>query len=389
MASTWAATASNETISFNNLQNAVDTGVFAQKATIPVSDEQITKDDANTYVYINTLFGPFASKSSNQLVVKSNMECISPVFNTQDFLWNGIANNETTSSPIQLIAGLFSGTNNGRIYKSTDYGINYSVTTIFASDALMDIKYMPAFRYGTSTIIPFLAVGLNGRMLINGNVDCSIWFTGNSPTVQDLYSVAFNSAGVGIVVGNQRIIKTDTNFRIDNWSIVNSVASLWRSVASNGSRFVAVGNNSSILAGASNGTAWSTGTMPPLAPPTITLRGVTSHSDSFWYAVGFTATGSPYIMKSIDSFGFNWETYSTTGDSFIDALYSISSINGRLVVGGLNYQYQITGGVVTRCGANTGGVSMRWNAIVKDANSSSGFDMAGSGTGTIGAYSVF
>jgi hypothetical protein len=32
---------------------------------------------------------------------------------------------------------------------------------------------------------------------------------------------------------------------------------------------------------------------------------------------------------------------------------------------------------------------MRWNAIVKDANSSSGFDMAGSGTGSIGAYSVF
>lgn len=31
MASTWAATANNETISFNNLQNGVDTGVLSQK----------------------------------------------------------------------------------------------------------------------------------------------------------------------------------------------------------------------------------------------------------------------------------------------------------------------------------------------------------------------
>jgi hypothetical protein len=74
MASTWAATASNETISFNNLQNAVNTNQFVAKTSIPVSNEQITKADANTYVYIDTSYGPYSSKSSNQLVVKSNLQ---------------------------------------------------------------------------------------------------------------------------------------------------------------------------------------------------------------------------------------------------------------------------------------------------------------------------
>lgn len=70
----WAGIASNQTISFNNLQDAVTTGVFTLKNTIPVSTEQITKADADYYVYIDTAYGPYASKASNQLVVKSNLQ---------------------------------------------------------------------------------------------------------------------------------------------------------------------------------------------------------------------------------------------------------------------------------------------------------------------------
>jgi hypothetical protein len=69
----WAGLASNQTISFNNLQNGVDTGQFTAKTSIPVSDEQITKTDANTYVNIDTAYAPYSSKASNQLVVKSDL----------------------------------------------------------------------------------------------------------------------------------------------------------------------------------------------------------------------------------------------------------------------------------------------------------------------------
>ena len=70
----WASLANNQTVSFSNLQDAVTTNVFTAKTTIPVSTEQITKADADTYVNINTSFASYAAKSSNQLIVKSNLE---------------------------------------------------------------------------------------------------------------------------------------------------------------------------------------------------------------------------------------------------------------------------------------------------------------------------
>lgn len=65
----WAGIASNQTVSLNNLKDAVATGVFTQKNTIPTGTKQITKAEAEYYVNINTIAG----KSSNQLVVKSNL----------------------------------------------------------------------------------------------------------------------------------------------------------------------------------------------------------------------------------------------------------------------------------------------------------------------------
>jgi hypothetical protein len=384
----WNDLASNQTISFNNLQNAVDTGVFAQKSTIPVSNEQITKADANTYVYINTLFGPYASKASNQLVVKSNMECILPVINTLNLLWNGIANNETTSSPIQLIVG-FNNNFDGRIFRSDDYGQNYS-SVLIISDALRGVKFMPAFRHASYlSVPPFVAVGTNGRIVTNSVTDCSSWITISSPTTQDLYNVGFNNLGTGIIVGDSRILRASTNNRINAWSIVNSVSAVWRSVASDGSIFVVVGDNNSIITGNSLGGTWTTRSMPPLMPGIKNLRGVTYHSDGYFYAVGFdNSSGEAWMMRSNDG-GINWAGYVPSGDSFIGAIFSIVSVNNVLFIGGRSYSYQIFNNVATRCGANTGGIAMSWIGCVKDANSN-GFDMAGENTlSVIGAYSNF
>lgn len=70
----WDNLTSNQTISFSNLANAVNTQVFTQKTPIPTTSEQITKTDANTYVNINTSYTPYSNKSSNQLVVQSNLQ---------------------------------------------------------------------------------------------------------------------------------------------------------------------------------------------------------------------------------------------------------------------------------------------------------------------------
>lgn len=250
---------------------------------------------------------------------------------------------------------------------------------------------MPSFRHASYlSIVPFLSVGQQGRMVTNSVTDATSWITISSPTTQELRAIAFNTSGVGIVVGNQRIIKTNTNFRINSWSIVNSVASFWKAVASNGTTFVAVGDNSSIITGDSLGTTWTVRSMPPLVP-SKQLRGVTYHTDGFWYAVGFDTANpsSPYIMKSTDSSGFNWENYSPTG-TLSQELLSINSIGGRLVIGGAARQFQIIDNVVNQYGTLIpGGAIIRWQSVVKDANSN-GFDMAGNISSTnTGGYSNF
>jgi hypothetical protein len=386
MASTWAATANNETISFNNLQNGVDTGVLREKAPIPVSNEQITKADANTYVKIDTAFAPYAAKASNQLVVKSNLQTTvdtNTLANEAPFF--GIANNQTISGPIQLLSGADNTSllTRGRIYRSTDYGVTYS-SVLIISDVLYRMKFMPTFRHASYlTIPPFVSVGWDGRIVTNSVTDATSWITISSPTSQNLYDIAFNSIGVGIIVGDQRIIKTNTNFRINSWSIVNSVASVWNGVASDTFNFVAVGSDDSIITSTALGSTWTVRSMPPLTL-SKQLKGVTYHSDGYFYAVGHDTanTGLAYMMRSNDS-GVNWSSYAPSGDSFVGALWNINSIGSRLVISGIGAQYQIIDNVCTRYSTTGYG----WFDNVKDANSN-GFDMAGSFSGT-GAYSNF
>ena len=71
---TWASLASNQHISLNNLQDAVDNGVFNLKNVIPSGTRRITKADAAYYVYLNEAYSPFSSKASNQHVTKGDLQ---------------------------------------------------------------------------------------------------------------------------------------------------------------------------------------------------------------------------------------------------------------------------------------------------------------------------
>ena len=89
----WVSIANNQTVSFNNLQDAVTNGYFVALTSIPASQEQITKTDASTYVNIDTAYAPYAAKASNQLVVKSNLRPISysyTVYYEESCYWDGL-----------------------------------------------------------------------------------------------------------------------------------------------------------------------------------------------------------------------------------------------------------------------------------------------------------
>jgi len=81
----WAGIAANQCVSLNNLQDAVDTSVFTLKNTIPAGLKQITKAEANDYVDIDVSYAPYAAKSSNQLVVKSDLVAATPVTPCSEF----------------------------------------------------------------------------------------------------------------------------------------------------------------------------------------------------------------------------------------------------------------------------------------------------------------
>ena len=69
----WASLANNQTISLDNLKDAVATGVFTELTAIPTGTKQITKSEAITYVSIESTIEPIASKANNQLVVKTDL----------------------------------------------------------------------------------------------------------------------------------------------------------------------------------------------------------------------------------------------------------------------------------------------------------------------------
>lgn len=78
----WAGIASNQCVSWANLQDAVNNNVFVQIGLIPPtgipSNREITKTGALSAVDIQA--APLAGKSNNQLVVKSNLVAVAATY---------------------------------------------------------------------------------------------------------------------------------------------------------------------------------------------------------------------------------------------------------------------------------------------------------------------
>lgn len=69
----WVDLLETQLVSFNNLKNACDTGVFIPKIAVPATNELITKTEANTYVNIDTSIASYAAKTSSQLISKRDL----------------------------------------------------------------------------------------------------------------------------------------------------------------------------------------------------------------------------------------------------------------------------------------------------------------------------
>ena len=126
----WTSLASNQTVSLANLQDAVNNGVFTLKNTIPSSNKEVTKSEAEFYVNIVAI----PSKSINQLVVKSNLVASTPTTST------------TTTSPAgtDYLTAVVIG---GLIYRSTDGGITWTGLTDPGSRSWNDVAMSTGGQY--------------------------------------------------------------------------------------------------------------------------------------------------------------------------------------------------------------------------------------------------
>lgn len=125
----WSTLANNQAVTFNNLQDAVNNGVFILRNTIPASNECITKADADNYVYINA---SVILKQPNQLVVKQDLTSYTtgiiynsvdgayPVSGASSSSFGFLTNNNSFSVVIRGLfnsGGINSGTvGNNRVY---------------------------------------------------------------------------------------------------------------------------------------------------------------------------------------------------------------------------------------------------------------------------------
>jgi hypothetical protein len=126
----WAGIASNQCITYNNLKDAVTTGVFmGAQAAVPPGSLIITRAVAEEYVVIN----PITSKASNQLPVKSDL-----VAKTGVFKWNISDNGDTVfvdACALFLDPGTIAWTNTATPVAGTTFYANYNFSAIFPMSA--------------------------------------------------------------------------------------------------------------------------------------------------------------------------------------------------------------------------------------------------------------
>lgn len=139
----WAGLANNQTISWDNLKNAVDTGVFmGAENAVPVGSKQITRAEAEMYAVIN----PISSKSNNQLVVKSDL-----VASSGAFKFNISANGTTSLEACSLILEdtSIAWCNTANPVAGTIFYANYRFTSIFPMSGYAGI-FLHFKPYGSS-----------------------------------------------------------------------------------------------------------------------------------------------------------------------------------------------------------------------------------------------
>jgi uncharacterized delta-60 repeat protein len=352
----WDDVVDNQTVSFNNLQSAVNQLVFVQKTSIPSSSEQITKTDADTYVYLNTAYVPYSDKASNQLVVKSNLQSTTMCMGGTGAFPNEVSVASDSTFYIGGSFGTFSGSSQERIvkclqsgYKDSTFNIgtgpNSEVLTITPSGDKVFIGGDQITTYnGTNT-------GAVVKLNADGTIDTS--FTslavGGPGTGKRILGIGVLPDGKIVVAGD--FTTYGANF-MDNGMILNSDGSFNASLylLPNGYVRTLLVSGNDIFAGGlgnSNVQKWGdtsfdnnhtfSGYLPTSPNPFSDIFGLALQSDGKIVVVGSFTTVNGNSRNGIVRLNSNGtvDTGFNPGSGFNDTPTCIQiQSNGKIIVGG-------------------------------------------------------
>jgi hypothetical protein len=340
----WASIANNQCVSLNNLQDAVNNGVFTLKNTIPVSNKQTNKSEAEFYVNIDPI-----SKANNELVVKSNL-----VANTST---------TTTSTTIPPVSPQYAiaGTGNS-IYTSNNNGGNWSVSYITGSGYNTElVEVNSTGQYMLILGLPFSSSLLHIYLSSNYGNSFTFLFATNT-TLGTIRAMAMSDNSQYIIFlysGNAGPIYRSTDFGA-SFSFSNAIPySNWKSVAmsSSGQYVTAVSLNNYIWVSSDYGASFTAKTAYP-----ATNWGAVTMSSNGQYQVA----GRDTIYRSTN-YGSTWTNVGAPVSNGYGAL--AMSGDGQYLLG-LSYfrnlelyrstNYGANWSIVTTIGS---GGSGNWNCV--------------------------
>lgn len=160
----WAGLANNQCVSNANLDNAITTAVFVRKSSFSDSNQELTKERAQQYVYLNENLTSFLAKALNQLVVKQDLQaatiigCGTGTYGTIQWTANTLIkttqyfNVGTTSGTITVDYTVVSGTASISVIYG---GTSSTITGLVSTNGSATYSYTYSAEIGTTIAITF------------------------------------------------------------------------------------------------------------------------------------------------------------------------------------------------------------------------------------------
>lgn len=160
----WAGLANNQCVSNANLDNAITTAVFVRKSSFSDTNQELTKERAQQYVYLNENLASFLAKALNQLVVKQDLQaatiigCGTGTYETIQWTANTLIittayfNVGTTSGTLTIDYTVVSGTASIRVIYG---GTTSTITGLVSTSGSATYTYTYDAGVGTTIGITF------------------------------------------------------------------------------------------------------------------------------------------------------------------------------------------------------------------------------------------